>query len=54
MGLAKDAWKVLKFTKVYAARKKFEIKGAIAFKDPKKQKIKNSEKLKPWNFGIVA
>lgn len=34
-GFARDAWKVEKFIKVYAAKKKFEIKGAIKFNSPK-------------------
>lgn len=33
-GFAKLAWNVLKFTNIYAARKKFDISGAIAFSSP--------------------
>jgi hypothetical protein len=33
-GFAKDAWNVLKFISAYAARKKLEINGAIAFSSP--------------------
>lgn len=33
-GLAKDAWNVEKFIKVQAAKKKFDIKGAIALSSP--------------------
>jgi len=34
-GFARDAWNVLKLMRAYAAKKKFEIKGAIAFSSPK-------------------
>jgi predicted phage gp36 major capsid-like protein len=37
----KLAWNVLKLMSVYAARKKFEINGAIAFNSPTKMKLEN-------------
>jgi hypothetical protein len=37
MGLARDAWKVLKLMSAYAARKKLDINGAIAFSSPATQ-----------------
>lgn len=39
-GLAKLAWNVLKLTNIYAAKKKFEISGAIAFNSPIKINLK--------------
>lgn len=41
MGFIREAWNVLKFIKAYAARKKFEINGAIAFSSP----ANNSNKI---------
>lgn len=35
-GLARDAWNVEKFMRVYAARKKLEMRGAIKFNSPMK------------------
>jgi hypothetical protein len=34
MDFAKEAWNVLKLMSAYAARKKLEINGAIAFSSP--------------------
>lgn len=39
-GFAKLAWNVLKLTNMYAAKKKFEINGAIAFNSPIKMNLK--------------
>jgi hypothetical protein len=43
-GFAREAWNVLKFMSAYAARKKLEIKGAIAFNSPA------THKHKRWNY----
>lgn len=39
-GFAKLAWNVEKLTNMYAAKKKFEINGAIAFNSPIKMNLK--------------
>lgn len=39
-GLAKLAWNVLKLTNMYAAKKKFEMSGAMAFNSPIKMNLK--------------
>jgi hypothetical protein len=41
IGFAKEAWNVLKLMSAYAARKKLEINGAIAFSSPATQKHKH-------------
>lgn len=38
-GFAKLAWNVLKLTNMYAAKKKFDISGAIAFNSPIKMNL---------------
>lgn len=39
-GFAKLAWNVLKLTSMYAAKKKFDISGAIAFSSPIKMNLR--------------
>lgn len=42
-GFAKLAWNVLKFTNIYAAKKKFDISGAIAFNSPIKINLQKTK-----------
>jgi hypothetical protein len=39
MGFAREAWNVLKLISAYAARKKLEISGAMAFSSPATQSM---------------
>lgn len=48
-GFAKLAWNVLKFTNMYAAKKKFDINGAIAFNSPIKMNLWRAE-AREWNM----
>lgn len=44
-GFAKLAWNVLKFTSMYAAKKKFDINGAIAFNSPIRMNLGKQEQV---------
>lgn len=44
IGFAKLAWNVLKLINIYAAKKKFEINGAIVFNSPIKMNLNETKK----------
>lgn len=39
MGLTREAWKVLKLIRAYAAKKKLEMRGAMAFNSPVTKRV---------------